>query len=187
MTISRKIGGAGLIAVGVLSLGLSGCSSKAGDAKAGDTKGDNKAASSPASSAPSMSAADLQKSLAARISTATPPSSITCASDMAGEVGKTTACEVAVNDTTSVQANVTVTKVNGGNIDYEFTPEMTQAQLEKAFSANVSAQVACDGGLAGTVGASTICHVTKDGTTDDTTVSVSKVQGLYMSLSTSPA
>ena len=37
-----------------------------------------------------------------------------------------------VNDTTSVQANVTVTKVNGANIDFDFTPAMTQAQLEDA-------------------------------------------------------
>lgn len=91
---------------------------------------------------------------------------------------------VVVNDSTAVQANVTVTKVSGGNIDYDFTPAMTQAQLEKAFSANVQAQVACDGGLDGKVGSSTTCHVTKNGTTDDATVTVSKVQGLFMSLST---
>lgn len=132
-----------------------------------------------------MSAADLQKSLAARISSSTPPQSVTCAGDLAGTVGATQTCEVAVNDSTSVQANLTATKVSGSTIDYEFTPEMTKDQLEKAFSANVSAQVTCDGGLEGKIGSSTTCHVTKDGTTDDATVSVSKVQGLYMSLSTS--
>lgn len=178
VTTTRKLGAAALIAAGLLSFGLSGCSSK-DDNRTTDEK---KAASS---SAPSMSAADLQKSLANRISTATPPQSITCPGDLIGEVGKTEACEVMVNDTTSVQANVTVTGVNGSNIQYDFTPSMTQAQLEKAFSANVSADVTCDAGLDGTVGSSTTCQVTKDGTTDSTTVSVSKVQGLYMSLSTS--
>lgn len=92
---------------------------------------------------------------------------------------------MAVSDNASVQANITVTKANGSDIDYNFTPSMTKDQLEKAFSANVNAQVTCDAGLDGKVGSSTTCHVTKDGTTDDTTVSVSKVQGLYMSLSTS--
>ena len=134
-----------------------------------------------------MSAADLQTSLAARISTATPPQSVTCSGDLAGEVGKTTSCEVAINDTTSVQANVTVTKVTVTNIDYAFEPAMTKEQLQKAFAANVSADVTCDAGLDGTVGANTTCSVTKDGTTDETTVSVSKVQGLYMSISTSPS
>ena len=64
---------------------------------------------------------------------------------------------------------------------------MTKEQLQKAFAANVSADVTCDAGLDGTVGANTTCSVTKDGTTDETTVSVSKVQGLYMSISTSPS
>ena len=178
MTTSRKLGAATLVAAGLLSLGMSGCSAK-DDKKAADDKKDT------TSSAPSMSAADLQKSLAGRISTATPPQSITCSGDLIGEVGKTDSCEVAINDTTSVQANVTVTSVNGSNIGYDFTPSMTQAQLEKAFSANVSAEVTCDAGLDGTVGSSTTCQVTKDGTTDTTTVSVSRVQGLYMSLSTS--
>ena len=181
MGTARKLGAGALVAAGLLSFGLSGCSGKS------DTKG---AASGAASSAagtaatPTMSAADLQKSLAARISASTPPQSVTCPNDLTGVVGKTDACVVVVNDNTSVQANVTVTKVNGANFDYEFTPAMTQAQLEKAFAANVQAQVACDGGLDGKIGSSTVCHVTKNGTTDDATVTVSKVQGLYLSLST---
>ena len=179
MTTTRRLGAAVLATTAALSLGIAGCSSK----------GDNKpaaggASSAAASSAPSMSAADLQKSLAGRISTATPPKSVSCPNDLPGEVGKTASCEVVVNDTTSVQANVTVTQVNGGKIDYDFTPSMTKTQLENAFSAEVKAQVTCDGGLDGKVGSSTTCHVTKDGTTDDTNVSVSKVQGLFMSLST---
>ena len=176
MTSSRELCAVALAAA-VVGLGISGCSAKTGDTATTSSK--------PAASAPTMSAADLQKSLAGRISTATPPKSVTCSADLTGEIGKTDSCEVAVNDTTSVQVNVTVTKVSGANIDYTFAPAMTKEQLEKAFSANVSAQVACDAGLEGTVGSSTTCHVTKDGTTDDTTVSVSKVQGLYMSLSTS--
>lgn len=185
VTTTRKLGAAGLIAAALLGFGLSGCSAK-GDGPKADEKAGEKAGEKPsATSTPSMSAADLQKSLATRISTATPPKSVVCATDLTGEVGKTTSCEVAVNDNTSVQVNVTVTKVNGTNIDYDFAPAMTKAQLEKAFAANVSAEVTCDAGLDGKVGSSTTCHITKDGTTDDTTVSVSKVQGLYMSLSTS--
>ena len=177
VTTSRELGVVALAAAVLVGLGISGCSTKSGDKAA--------TGSTPASSAPTMNAADLQKSLAGRISTATPPKSVICSADLTGEIGKTDSCEVVVNDTTSVQVNVTVTKVNGANIDYTFTPAMTKEQLEKAFSANVSAQVVCDAGLDGTVGSSTTCHVTKDGTTDDTIVSVSKVQGLYMSLSTS--
>lgn len=184
VTTNRKLGATALVAAGLLSLALSGCSGKS-DTKAA-TSGASSAASSAAAAAstPSMSAADLQKSLTARISSSTPPQSVTCAGDLTGVIGKTQSCEVVVNDTTSVQANVTVTKVNGANIDYEFTPAMTQGQLEKAFSAKAQAQVACDGGLDGKIGSSTTCHVTLNGTTDDATVTVSKVQGLYMSLST---
>ena len=175
---ASKVAAASLVAAALLSVGISGCSGK----KSQEATGDGKSATA---QTPTMSAADLQNSLSGRISTATPPKSVTCADGLTGEVGKTTTCEVAVDDNTSVQANVTVTKVSGTTIDYDFTPSMTQAQLEKAFSANVSAQVACDGGLDGTVGSSTTCQVTKDGTTNSTKVSVSKVQGLFMSLATS--
>lgn len=171
VAITGKLSAIALVAGVLLSGGISGCSSK-GEGKASSTD------------APTMSAADLQKSLAGRISTATPPKSVACPDGLTGEVGKTATCEVAVDDNTSVQANVTVTKVSGSSIDYDFTPSMTKAQLEKAFSSNVNATVSCDAGLDGTVGSSTTCQVTKDGTTDDTTVSVSKVQGLFMSLST---
>lgn len=183
MASMRRIGAAGLVAAGLLSLGISGCSGK-GDssAKDGDSAKDKAASNSTASS---MSAADLQKNLTGRISAATPVQSITCSAGLTGEVGKTDTCEAVIDDNTSVQVNVTVTNVNGDNIDYAFAPSMTQAQLEKAFSAAVSAQVTCDGGLDGKVGSNTKCQVTKDGTTDVTTVSVSKVQGLFMSLSTS--
>lgn len=183
MTTNRQLGAVILVTAGLLSLGLSGCSSKSDTTTKSDSiKGDAKAT---AASAPAMSAADLQTSLTGRISSGTPPKSVTCATGLAGQVGATDSCEVVVNDTTSVQVNVTVTKVNGTDIDYNFTPSMTKEQLEKAFAANVSADVSCDAGLDGTVGSSTTCRVTKDGTTDNTTVSVSKVQGLYMSLSTS--
>lgn len=177
MPIATRTAAAALSVATLLSFGSTACSGKDDGPKKSDT--------TTGAATPSMSAADLQKSLASRISTATPAKAVTCPSGLTGEVGSVTSCEVAVNDSTSVQANVTVTKVVGSTIDYDFTPSMTQAQLEKAFSANVSAQVTCDAGLDGKVGSSTTCHVTNNGTTDDTTVSVSKVQGLYMSLSTS--
>ncbi len=178
VSTTRKLGATALMAAGLVSFALSGCSGKS------DTKAATSSAASSAAGTPTMSAADLQKSLTARISASTPPKSVTCAGDLTGVVGKTDSCEVVVNDTTAVQANVTVTKVNGANIDYEFTPAMTQAQLEKAFSGKTQAQVTCDGGLDGKIGSSTTCHVTSNGTTDNATVTVSKVQGLYMSLST---
>lgn len=134
-------------------------------------------------SAPTLSASDLQKSLADSL--ATPPQSITCAGDLVGEVGQTESCEVVINDTTSVQAKITVTKVSGSDVSYDSKPSMTKAQLEKAFAAKASAQVTCDSGLDGKVGSSTTCRVTKDGTINNATVSVTEVQGLFMSLSTS--
>ena len=182
VTTTRQLGAALLVAAGLLGFGISGCSSKGETTN--DTGSTNNAT---ASSAPSMSAADLQKSLTSRISSATPPKAVTCPAELTGEVGKTESCEVVINDSTSVQVNVTVTSVAGGKIDYGFSPAMTKDQLAKAFAANVNAAVTCDGGLDGTVGSATKCHVTKDGTTDDTNVSVTKVQGLYMSLSTSPS
>ena len=184
MAITRRFGAVAVVAAGIFSLGISGCSGKSGDSAKGD-KSAKDTTTAASSSAASMSAADLQKSLTGRISTATPVQSITCSAGLTGEVGKTDSCEAVIDDTTSVMVNVTVTSVNGNNIDYDFAPSMTKGQLEKAFAAAVSAQVTCDGGLDGKVGSNTKCQVTKDGSTDDTTVSVSKVQGLFMSLSTS--
>lgn len=177
VTTTRRLGAVALAAA-LLGIGLSGCSAKGAD------KAATNSTSSSAAAAASISAADLQTGLSSRISTATPPKSVTCSAGLPGQLGATTSCTVVINDANAVQADVTVTKVNGTNIDYDFTPSMTKEQLEKAFAADVSAQVTCDGGLDGKIGSTTTCHVTKNGTTDDATVSVSKVQGLFMTLST---
>lgn len=124
-----------------------------------------------------MSAADLQTGIADRLTEAgSPPKSVTCKDGLAGEVGKTARCDVAFDDTNSIEALVTATGVDGSNVDYDMTPAMTKEQVEKAVTALAAANSAtCTAGVDGTVGASTTCETTLDGATSKQIVEVAEV------------
>ena len=97
----------GVTMLGLITAGLSGCSAKV----------ENKAA------AP-MSAADLQKKLTDQFAASqTPPKSVTCSDDLAAAVGKTATCVVALNDTDSVDAVVTVTDTKGSELSIGATAQ----------------------------------------------------------------
>lgn len=161
-TTKIAAGAAALAAVGLLGAGLSGCS--------GSVKVETK-------STPSVSATDLQKDLSDKLSAAgMTVKSVTCKDDLVGEVGKTAACDVDFNDTNSVEAVFTATKVEGTTVSFDIAPAMTKAQLQKAVSTiSNSPTVTCDSGVEGKVGAQTNCEVTKDGTASKRIVEVSQV------------
>lgn len=153
----------GLVAAaGVLAAGLVGCSAKV-ETETKITK--------------SVTAAELQTSLAERLTAAgSPPKSVTCKGDLVGEAGKAARCDVVFSDTNSLEAIVTATGVDDSGINYQLTPAMTKEQVEKAVAGLSSAQSAkCDAGLEGTLGASTTCKVTIDGQVSNRTVEVAKV------------
>ena len=158
---------AALAALGLLGAGLSGCSAKV------------------EKSPPSVGAADLQKQLTDELSGANPaPKSVMCKDDLVGEVGKTASCDVNFNDTTTVEAVVTVTSVDKGNVSYDISPALTQDQLAKSVSAMAGATSAvCATGLEGKIGAMAQCEVTDDGVTTKRMVEVDGVSGLSMDYS----
>jgi hypothetical protein len=151
-------------AAGLVGAGLSGCSAKV------ETSSETKVEKS-------VSAAELQTNLTERLTAAgSPPQSVTCKSDLVGEVGKTSRCDVVFSDTNSLQAIVTTTGNDSSGITYDLIPAMTKEQVEKAVAGLSSAQSAkCDAGLDGKVGNTTNCEVTLDGQTSKRIVEVSTV------------
>ena len=86
-------------------------------------------------STPTVAKDALQKDIADRLTKAgEQPESVTCSEDLAGEVGKTTRCEVVMSPTNSFEPVVTVTGVDGSTINYEMTPALSKDQLENAVS-----------------------------------------------------
>lgn len=158
---------AALAALGLLGAGLPGCSAKV------------------EKSPPSVGAADLQKQLTDQLSGADPaPKSVTCKDDLVGQVGKTASCEVKFDDTTTVEAVVTVTSVEGDNVSYDVAPALTKEQLATSVSAMAGATSAvCATGLEGKVGATAQCEVTDDGVTTKRMVEVDGVSGMSMDYS----
>ena len=125
----------------------------------------------------SVSADALQKDLTDRITKAgMTVKSVTCKDDLVGEVGKTARCDVAFSDTNNIEAVLTTTKVEGDTVSFDMSPAMTKDQVEKAVAALASVPTAtCATGLEGTVGASTKCDTTQDGTTTKRIAEVAEV------------
>lgn len=155
---------AALVAVALPSTGLTGCSG---------------AAKVETESTPSVSASALQQDLMDTLTKGgNDPKSVTCPEDLVGEIGKTVQCEVVLSEANTVQAVLTVTKVNDTGLDYDLKPALTKDQLERTITDMASAEsVVCDAGLEGIAGASTTCAITRDGATSQNTVAVKKVEG----------
>lgn len=168
MTKTRTaMGAAALVAAALAGAGLAGCSLKVETNKA-----------------PTVKAADLQKDLTDRLAKAgDAPKSVTCNADLTGEVGKTASCEVMMSETNVVQVNTTVDKVDGNNIDFTYSPALTQEQLQKAVKGMAAAEsVTCDSGLDGKVGATAKCQIVRGNNTTEAKVEATKVEGLSIDL-----
>lgn len=159
---------AALAALGLLGAGLSGCSAK------GETKNATK-----------ITADVLQQQLTEQFAgEATPPKSVSCKDDLEGQVGKTATCDVTLNDTSTVEAVVTVNKVDGTDVSYDVMPALSKEQLQNAVTAmGVRGTVNCDTGLEGKIGATAQCESTVDGTVTKRIVQVDDVSGLEMDTS----
>mgnify|MGYP001806551036 CR=1 FL=1 len=160
--------GAALAAAGLAVAALSGCSFSA-------------------STSVSVPKSDLEKEISQKLEKAEKkPHSVSCKDDLQGEVGKSTRCEVVVDNTSSFDLIVTATKVEGTNVSYDMTPAESKAQLERDVAKILSdpavtvESVSCDGGLDGKPDAQTHCDVTAGGVTAKRTVAVTRVEGLMM-------
>jgi hypothetical protein len=121
------------------------------------------------------------------------PQSVSCQQDLVGEVGSSARCEVQLSPTNSFEPVITVTSVDGDNINYQMSPALSKAQLEKAVSRLVAdashaqvTSVSCEGGLDGRVGASAHCDVAAGGAKLQRTVEVNSVEGLMMNFAVVP-
>jgi hypothetical protein len=137
---------------------------------------------------PIVSRESLQADIADRLVRAgQPPGSVNCLQDLVGEVGRTARCDVVMHGANSFQPVATVTAVDGTTVDYEMTPAMSQAQLERAVARLVvenggppADSVACEAGLDGTVDAIAYCDVDAGGVRARRAVQVTEVSGLTM-------
>jgi len=168
-TTNFAAGATALVVCGLLGTGLTGCSGSINVETNSKT---------------SVSGANLQKELTDKLTAAgNTPRSVTCAEDLVGEVGKTAKCEVVFSDTNSVDAILTATSVEGSTVNFDIAPALNKEQLQKAVAGLASASSAsCDGGLAGTIGASAICEVDVNGAPFKRIVTVSGLNGLSMDL-----
>lgn len=139
-------------------------------------------------SAAKVSKEALQKDISQRLADAgTAPQSVSCPEDLAGKVGQSTRCEVAMGAVSNLEPIVTVTSVDGASVNYDIAPAVSQAQLESAVSRLVATTtkttptaVACQSGLQGKVGTEAYCDVTAGGATARRTALVTAVSGLAM-------
>jgi hypothetical protein len=137
---------------------------------------------------PTVARQVLQSDIADRLAKEGQPSqSVTCREDLVGQVGKTARCDVVMSEEDSFEPVVTVTSVDGSTVDYEMAPALSQAQLEKAVAGLIAKNsggrvdsVACESGLAGTVGAVAHCDVDAGGEKARRSVRVTAVSGLTM-------
>jgi hypothetical protein len=143
---------------------------------------------------PAVAKDALQTDIASRLAKAgEQPQSVTCEEDLVGEVGRTARCEVVMSPTNSFEPVITVTGVDGGNINYEMSPAVSKEQLEKAVSRLVGGparqpvtSVSCESGLEGKVGATAHCEVDAGGAKLRRTVEVNSVEGLMMNFDVVP-
>ena len=115
------------------------------------------------------------------------PQSVQCQQDLIGQIGQSARCDVTVTPVNSFEPIITVTGVDGSNINYAMVPSVNKSQLETAVADMIARStktapdsVSCDSGLDGKVGATAFCNVSTAGTTNRQAVTVSQVQGLSM-------
>ncbi|MGE0219818.1 DUF4333 domain-containing protein [Mycolicibacterium sp.] len=143
---------------------------------------------------PTVAAADLQADVAARLAAAgEQPQSVTCTTDLVGEVGQVARCDVVLSPTNSFAPIITVTDVDGATIGYEMTPALSPAQLERAVTRLLSDSgsvqpdsVTCQSDLVGRIGEVAYCEVSTAGVTLRRTAAVTSVEGLMMNFDLVP-
>jgi hypothetical protein len=111
------------------------------------------------------------------------PESVSCPGDLKASVGATLNCTMTANGQND-NVNVTVTKVNGDDVDFDMVETIPKDDVAKQISDQLTQQVGhkpdsvtCPDNLKATVGATLRCQLT-DGTTKlGVTATVTGVQG----------
>lgn len=186
----RRVGvfsGTILAALAVGCAGMSGCSVNV-------TAGSASSAETTAAPIPLVAKADLEKTLADRLTDAgQPPQSVTCAEDLKGVVDTATRCEVVISETNAIEPIVTVTGVDGDTVNFDVTAALSQEQLQNQVAMLMSQNsmpadtVSCEGGLEGVVGSQTRCTVEGGGDVTPTVVEVTEVDRFTINFRINPA
>lgn len=137
---------------------------------------------------PRVAKGALQKMVADQLAkSGVTPQSVDCQQDLIGQIGQSARCDVTITAVNSFEPIITVTGVNGSDINYAMVPSVNKSQLEIAVKDMITRStsatpdsVSCETGLDGKVGATAFCSVTTGGTTNRQAVAVSQVQGLSM-------
>ncbi len=115
------------------------------------------------------------------------PQAVDCPQDLMSQVGQKAVCAITISPVNGFQITVTVTGVNGTELNYAMSPSVSKSQLEVAVSdminrstKTVPDSVSCESDLDGKVGATASCAVTVAGATTQQAVVVRQVQGLVM-------
>ena len=137
--------------------------------------------------ADAVSKTELEKQVAGLYTADNPDDEITatCEGELAAEVDATTDCEVLVGEETA-NVHVTVSKVDGSDVEFELAPYVPAERVAETIKANLASQnyqvetVECEDELAGELEATTTCQALPadgDGTIQ---VTVTQVDGLLV-------
>lgn len=192
----RRVGvcsGVAAVAIALACAGASGCSVKVTTGSAESTEG-----AAPTETTgppvPVVAKADLEKSLADRLTEAgQPPQSVACAEDLQGVVDTTTRCEVVLSESNAIEPVVTVTGVDGDIVNFDVKAALSQEQLQDQVAMLMNQNsvpadtVSCEQGLEGVVGSKTRCTVEGGGDTTPTVVEVTEVDNFTINFRINPA
>ena len=108
------------------------------------------------------------------------PDTVSCPTDLPAKVGAQLNCEMKVKDQT-FNVNVTVTSVDGDNVNYDMVETVDKDQVASIISAKLAQQgirtesVTCPDNLKGVEGATLRCKLSRSGKTYGVNVTVTSV------------
>jgi Domain of unknown function (DUF4333) len=112
-----------------------------------------------------------------------PPQSVTCPDDLKPTVGSTLKCTMTLEDQ-QVGVNVTVTSVDGDNVNFDMVAVLDRKVVEAQISQNMTdaagnkpEAVTCPDDLKAVIGATLDCHMTIKGKPFGVNVTVTSVDG----------
>ncbi len=134
------------------------------------------------SSAHAVSKSDVARQITSKMTDAAgnKPDTVSCPTDLPAKVGAQLNCEMKVKDQT-FNVNVTVTSVDGDNVNFDMVETVDKDQVASIISAKLTQQgiatesVTCPDNLKGVEGATLRCKLSEDGKTYGVNVTVTNV------------
>lgn len=175
----------------ILIAGLTGCTVSGPNSGSGPSASSSKSPSSSSSppgvnrAAQTVSKPDVEQEIRAKMTdpSGRQPDSVTCPSDLQASVGAAIDCEMVVG-AEGIGVKVTVTSVQGDNVDFDMDWSVDRNDVAKTISEQLGQQtgrkidsVSCPTNLKAAVGAMLRCELTDAGQTYGVTATVTSVEG----------